>query len=788
MGGYMENYDVVIVGGGLGSLTTATYLSKRLRNVAVFEEGKRKKLQKYSKRFKDSENNKYEFKFYNYDLGGVHEGDLFFEYIKRCGLQTEFQYFDNNYVMIVNKDKRLKKRPNDAKNFKTYLVRQYPKQRDNIHKLFSDILRHAGDYKEQKLLRLKNKEHTLPSLLIEWGDLSLQQVLNKYVNNDEIINEFSLVYDSIGIPVDEINAYNYFIKWFDTFIDGSHFIKTSYDNIVKTFTKEISKTKDKIFTNRKIDKFIIEDGTIKMVIDSEGNEITARNYVINMRIDHFVDEYMPENIEMKANFYQTFSTVEKGRFINQLYIGTSKSPEELGITEKHYLFSEIPDDEVRLLSVVNYKLIDNKSCADGKGAILIEFLDDNSKRSEKEKQVLKQLTEYFPLLEGNVSLTRLGTKREYFGGMASAEYWKDKSTNDLFDVEDYTNINPLNNGYFIGSWVKPESGISGIIQTGVEYGDIIDDIIYYGDDDDYFITHDELMNIIAHQFIPGSLGKQEHNVQFFIGKDSYYIRTKRKNYRLYHGVSDISDLIIIATNECLYDLSVGNTTLEKALETGNLEYVGEKDFLEDVIEAFDMGIESQTEQKYNYIHGKYGMKFMLALFITIMISNLAANYISFSIISPITLVIFSSIAFWKYKKINYFSTFEYFTIGIYFVLTVFGILSLSGVFSQSIDYIFESKYILLIFAVYLLSTWFINKPTTFGFFRYDYRTDYTKTKLFQKSCGGVTFIWGIIFFTISLLSFIVPNNYAALSYYIVIFGIFFTYFYPRYYVESNIDN
>ena len=61
MGGYMENYDVVIVGGGLGSLTTATYLSKRLRNVAVFEEGKRKKLQKYSKRFKDSENNKYEF-------------------------------------------------------------------------------------------------------------------------------------------------------------------------------------------------------------------------------------------------------------------------------------------------------------------------------------------------------------------------------------------------------------------------------------------------------------------------------------------------------------------------------------------------------------------------------------------------------------------------------------------------------------------------------------------------------------------------------------------------------
>ena len=77
----MEKYDVVIIGGGLGSLTTATYLSKRLRNVAVFEEGKRKKITKYTNRLKDSNNNKYEYKFYNYDLGGINQGDLFYEYI-----------------------------------------------------------------------------------------------------------------------------------------------------------------------------------------------------------------------------------------------------------------------------------------------------------------------------------------------------------------------------------------------------------------------------------------------------------------------------------------------------------------------------------------------------------------------------------------------------------------------------------------------------------------------------------------------------------------------------------
>ncbi len=46
------------------------------------------------------------------------------------------------------------------------------------------------------------------------------------------------------------------------------------------------------------------------------------------------------------------------------------------------------------------------------------------------------------------------------------------------------------------------------------------------------------MAIITHQFIPNSLGKQEKNIQFFVGKDSYYIRTKGKHHRVFKGVTD----------------------------------------------------------------------------------------------------------------------------------------------------------------------------------------------------------------------------------------------------------
>ncbi len=500
-----------------------------------------------------------------------------------------------------------------------------------------------------------------------------------------------------------------------------------------------------------------------------------------MRIDEFVEKYIPENTEIKEEFSKMYSTVEKKRVINRVYIGLAKNAKTLGIKEKHYLFSEVPDDNIRLLSLVNYSEIDKKSCAKGLGAILVEFIDDDLPRKQKLTQVIDQLTEYFPKLIDNITVSKIGQKKEYFGGVSSMEYWKNKTINDLFDIDDYTATNPFTNSYFIGAWVKPEAGISGIVQTGVEYGDIIDDLIYHGDEEDYFITHDELMAIITHQYIPNALGKQEKNIQFFVGKDSYYIRTKAKHHRLYKGVTDISDIIIIATNECLYDLSVGNSTLEKALDKGVLEYVGDREFLDEVIEAFDMGIEIESAQRYTYVQGKHGLKFMLAIMMVLILSNLLANYHNYLIIAPVTVVVLSGILYWKYRIYKLITIFEYTTVGLYFI-----IFSLS-IFLPIVNTFKDSTFTLLFFAFFWLGTWLINKPVVFSYMRHDYRIDYTRTKLFKSMCGGLTFIWGMIFLIVAILSIFFNRSYSSLSYYLAILGLYLTYYYPNSYIKGTID-
>jgi phytoene dehydrogenase-like protein len=777
----MEQYDVIIIGNGLGSLFTATYLSKRLRNVAVFKQSKEKRDYSYSKRFRDSENSHFRFEFYHRDIGGVKNSNLFMRYLSRCGLEHTFEYYENPKSAIIYSDKHVVSRPNSFNDFLIYLVRYYPKYRDNIHKLFDDLMAHYRDFQVQKIARLNNQEYTLNSAMIEYLDQSLDQVLRKYFNNEKLIQEFVFVHDSIGLNPKEINAYYYFIKWFETFIDGSHYIKTPYHSVIQKMSNEISKTKEKVFVDRTVQQIVFEDNHIHHIIDDKGVAVYAKHFVIDMRVDDFIDSYVPERDDLRTSFNNLYPGIKKEMYRNKLYIGLNIPPEEAGITENTYFFAETENTNVRFLSLINYKGIDPKSCVDGKTAILIEFIDDNSPRKTKINEVIDKFVSYFPNAKNHITLKRIGTKESFFGGLASSSYWKDKKINDLFSYDDYSEINPFSNAYFIGSWVKPESGLTGCLQTGVEYGDIIDDYIYHGDDDDYFIPHDDLMNIISHQFIPNALGKEEKNIQFFVGKDSYFIRTKGPIHRLYKGVSDISDIIIVATNETLYDLSVGNTTLQKALHNGTLEYVGDKVFLQEIMEAFDMGIEITKPTTYTYVQGKWGNKIFLFEMGVILLSNLLSNYHPYIYLAPITLSVFGIGVYVKHRLLKHVSLFEYIVLGVY------AILSILSIFIPEINAIKDDKYTLGFFTSYLLLTWLINRPIAFTYIRHDYRTDYTRTKLFTKMSGGLSFVWVVTFIVILSMDFRLIQSYSSLGYYLVPIAMYLSLYYPSSYISGYID-
>ena len=94
---------------------------------------------------------------------------------------------------------------------------------------------------------------------------------------------------------------------------------------------------------------------------------------------------------------------------------------------------------------------------------------------------------------------------------------------------------------------------------------------------------------------------------------------------------------------------------------------------------------------------------------------------------------------------------------------------------------------LIIISLYWLGTWIINKPVAFDYTKFDYRTDYTTTKLFKTMSGGLTFIWGGLFLIIAGTNILTGQEYSTLGYYLIIFGYYLTYFYPNLYIKGNIN-
>ena len=165
----------------------------------------------------------------------------------------------------------------------------------------------------------------------------------------------------------------------------------------------------------------------------------------------------------------------------------------------------------------------------------------------------------------------------------------------------------------------------------------------------------------------------------------------------------------------------------------------------------------------------------------LLLSNLLANYHFNLIIGPVTLLLFGATVYFKNRILGRISVFEYFVMSLYFVLSVLSI------FIPEVNNVKDAKYTLIIFTVYLLFTWLINYPVALYYIRHDFRTDYTRTKLFKKMSGGLTFIWGVTFLILTATDFLIARSFASLTYYIVALSLYLSIYYPTSYIKGYID-
>ena len=128
-----------------------------------------------------------------------------------------------------------------------YLVRNYPKSRDEIHGFFDDLARHYDNYISQNINLLRNNGYTLSSLMIEWGDYSLASLLKKYFNSEELRGEFFINSIINGLNPKGINSYSFFSNYFMGLKKGFYYLQDSEKELRTKLIKKLKLINPKIY-------------------------------------------------------------------------------------------------------------------------------------------------------------------------------------------------------------------------------------------------------------------------------------------------------------------------------------------------------------------------------------------------------------------------------------------------------------------------------------------------------------------------------------------------------------
>ncbi|XMB71527.1 hypothetical protein RJI07_05270 [Mycoplasmatota bacterium WC30] len=781
----MNQYDCIVYGNNVYGLTVALYLARKMRKVLVIQDATKIQDNFETMDIIDPENNKYHFEYNPKGIiSGMDKSGLMYEYLNDLGLAEEIKVVKVSEDVIVGFDNVLRKRINTFEQYRVYLVRYYPKSRDRIHKFFNDLERHYENYHMQYINMLRNTEYTLTSLMIEWGDYSLGALLDKYFTSEALKNELLLDNNINGLNKDEINSYNFFSNYFIGLKSGFYYLEDSEKDLRDKLIKKLKLINpDIILKTRVKDILKDEDGKIKAFVDKSDKEYYAKFFFVEKEPIAFYKKYFKDVEDDMKVIKSYFPNINSKVKINTMYLAINRYPKDVGINDLIYYFKNEKSKTSRIIKMFNYSLYTKADKRKNQGLLCVDYTYDDVIGASKD-DLLKRLYEVFPKLKKTVVGVKEGKPRKHITMLSDLNLRQNRSINEMIEIEAFEHIQVFENLYTGTNLFRPEAGSYGVINQAIMFADKIEDKLYFGEDNDiyHYLSNDEIMTMIKHNFDNKVFGNKEIHVNFHIGKNTYYVKTKGKNVVVHHGKYSRSDLSIYTTNDRLSNLLLKKITFNEVLEEGSLKYRGDKELLFQAVNAFNL----DDYQEYNpldYKKSKYrnlGIKFLFGYFGIYTIAALLSNYINGIYIYPFALGLVLGLGYLKYRSYEEVYWFDIFLAVIFFIGLILSI------FWPYFNQLRFDDHLLGIMALTLLISVFVNKPVIYHFSKFDQNIDYRNSTLFKIISNGLTFVWGSLFMTILVGAYITGHEYLSVLYNFFFLGIFLVYYYPTIYVKTNI--
>ncbi|MEM6639468.1 MAG: NAD(P)/FAD-dependent oxidoreductase [Pseudomonadota bacterium] len=331
-----EHYDAIVIGSGMGGLTTAALLSDLGQKVCVLE-------QHYTA---GGYTHSYEREGYEWDVGVHYIGDVgrqtrtrkMFDHLSSGELEwapmaDEYDRFyigENTYSAVAGKQA-----------FRDNLVAQFPEEEAAIDQYMGLLKQASGATYNNVMARvMKPWQRQLAAPLIKWRTPDLlyrttYDVLRELTANEDLIATLCGQWGDMGVPPKR-SAFMVHAMIARHYLYGGYYPVGGAWRIAKTIIPKIQAAGGEVFTFAHVEKIVVRDGRVVGVDMRSGHHIVCDNVISSAGIANTFEHLLDAEVVEKTGYAAKLPKVKPSFAHLGLYIGVKQTAEELGLPKTNF--------------------------------------------------------------------------------------------------------------------------------------------------------------------------------------------------------------------------------------------------------------------------------------------------------------------------------------------------------------------------------------------------------------------------------------------------------------------